>query len=91
MTKSNFLINSVRFGLWSTLGVHMYVGGMKAEAPVLAFVTGLVMFSYAGSIVLETIFRLSKEREDVGKDQKLDVKDELGGLSPSDAKRSEDR
>ena len=91
MNKKQLLIASVRFGIWSTLGLHMYTVGLKAGLTIMAPIASIIMFGYAGSIILEAIFRMNKESNDVREDQELDAKNEFGGVSSSDAERSEKR
>ena len=61
MKLSDIAIPSIRFGFWTALGVHMHTTGMEANSQIIAFIAGLVMFSYAGSIILEAIFKMNKE------------------------------
>jgi hypothetical protein len=91
MKASKVFFYSMRFGLWSVLGVHLYVTGMKANLPVLAYIASMVMFGYAGSIILEAILKMNKESQDVRKDQELDAEDESGRVSSSDAEGPKNR
>lgn len=69
MKTSKIIVTCLRFGLWSTIGTHMYKMSTDAGSPILAMIASLVMFGYAGSIILVAILDIKEELQDVRKDK----------------------